>query len=105
MEDLAMASFPAHVGMPHYSLSATIQRCIGALLEESPRPFGQTLSNSPFFSVNLTDLFLEEEAPDWIAGLPTLLQTGYELIQLFLLEIHTPTGSGFEVYILKITDT
>lgn len=86
--------------------NAEVYRCHS---RRKPKAIWANSQQFTIFSVNLIDLFLEEEAPDWIAGLPTLLRTGYELIQLFLLEIHTPTGSGFEVYIgiyiLKITDT
>ena len=53
-------------------------QCIDVILEESPKASWATSQQFTILFVNLNDLFLGEEAPDSTAGLPTIMQTGYE---------------------------
>lgn len=78
MEELKMASFPAQASLQHCGPSATMPQCIDFILEESPKAIFTTSQQFTILFVNLMDLFLGEEAPDRTAGLPTMLQTGYE---------------------------
>ena len=78
MEALKMASFPAQANLQHCGPSAAMLQCTDVLLEESPKAIFTTSQQFTILFVNLMDLFLGEVAPDWTAGLPTILQTGYE---------------------------
>lgn len=78
MEEFEMASFPAQTCMQHYGPSATMLQCIDVIPEESLKAIWTISQQSTVLFVNLIDLFLGEEAPDWTAGLPTILQRGYE---------------------------
>jgi len=75
--------------LPSICHNAAVYRCHS---RRKPKAIWANFQQFTIFTFNLIDLFLGEEAPDWIAGLPILSQTGYELLQLFLPEKHTQTG-------------
>lgn len=63
------------------------------ILEESLKAIWATSQQFTNLFVNLNDLFLGEEAPDWTAGLPTVMQTGYVWINTIgSARAHTQTG-------------